>query len=86
MYRIEQGTGDIIIDGFESGISDSPYGTNLQTQVGNIQQTGLSDMRNVNIISIPGEASVLNQTVQASQTPASNVAYTALASNDTFTY
>lgn len=85
-YRIDPATGDIIIDGWESGISDSPYGTNLQTQVGNIQQTGLADMRNVNVISIPGEASVLNQTVQASQTPVSGVAYTAVAATDIFTY
>jgi len=86
MYRLDPSTNDLIIDGWESGISDSPYGTNLQTQVGNIQQTGLSDMRNVNVISIPGEASVLNQTVQANQTAVSGVAYTAVAATDVFTY
>lgn len=87
-YRTEatESGNDIVIDGWESGISDTPYGMNLQTQVGNVQQTGLSDMRNINVISIPGEASVLNQTVQASQTPASGIAYTASAAADTFTY
>jgi hypothetical protein len=42
-YRIEGD--DIVISGFENGIADSPY-------------QGISDMRNVDIISIPGEASV----------------------------
>lgn len=36
---------DIVINGFENGISDNPY-------------KGLNDMRGVNIISVPGEASV----------------------------
>lgn len=35
----------IVFSGFENGIADDPY-------------SGISDMRNVNIISIPGEASV----------------------------
>ena len=39
-----QGT-DIVINGFEKGISDDPY-------------RGINDMRGVNIISVPGEASV----------------------------
>lgn len=86
MYRIDPQNGDIIIDGWEQGIADTPYGMEMQTQVGNIQQSGLSDMRNVNIISIPGEASVLNQTVQASQTPVSGIAYTVAAATDIFTY
>lgn len=42
-YRIEGR--DIVIDGWEKGISDDPY-------------TGISDMRATNIISVPGEASV----------------------------
>lgn len=45
MSYTQQKDGTIIINGFEKGVSDSPY-------------TGLADMRNVNLISIPGEASV----------------------------
>lgn len=86
MYRIDPQNGDLIIDGFESGVSDSPYGTTLQTQVGNIQRTGMSDMRNVNIISIPGEASVGYATSSVQQTTITAAAYTVAASNDTFTY
>ena len=44
-YRIDPRDNSLVIDGWQNGISDDPY-------------TGLSDMRNVNIISIPGEASV----------------------------
>lgn len=51
-YRIENK--DLIIDGWEKGISDDPY-------------SGISDMRGMNIISIPGEASVNFATVKASQ-------------------
>ncbi len=42
-YRIEGN--DIVISGFENGIADSPY-------------SGISDMRNIETDSIPGEASV----------------------------
>jgi hypothetical protein len=42
-YRIENS--DIVISGFENGISNNPY-------------QGIADMRAVNIISVPGEASV----------------------------
>jgi len=42
-YHID-GT-DIVIDGWENGISDNPY-------------KGINDMRGVNIVSVPGEASV----------------------------
>lgn len=42
-YRIEGA--DIVIDGWENGVSDNPY-------------KGIQDMRGVNIISVPGEASV----------------------------
>lgn len=44
-YRINAEDGDLIIDGFEKGIGSSP-------------QTGLTDMKNVNVNTIPGEASV----------------------------
>ncbi len=43
--RQDPSDNSIVIDGFENGIADSPY-------------TGIGDMRNANIISIPGEASV----------------------------
>ena len=44
-YRIDPYDKSIVIDGWEKGIADSPY-------------AGISNMRNVNIISVPGEASV----------------------------
>ena len=44
-YHVDSYDNSIVIDGFEKGIADSPF-------------DGISDMRNVNIISVPGEASV----------------------------
>ncbi len=44
-YITEKGTGDIVISGFEQGIADDPY-------------QGIADIRNMNLISIPKEASV----------------------------
>ncbi len=44
-YQIDPNNGDIVISGFEKGIADDPY-------------SGLSDMRNIDIVSIPGEAPV----------------------------
>lgn len=44
-YRVDQVTGDLVIDGFEQGIGSDPY-------------SGLLDLRNINITSVPGEASV----------------------------
>lgn len=70
-YRTE-GT-DIIIDGFEKGIAPSPY-------------LGTADIRNCNIISVPGEASVGFKTVASYQTKITNSAYTVTASDDTFAY
>ena len=58
----------------------------LQTSYGNLTRSGLSDVRNVNIVSIPGEASVLYQTSQANQTAVTGVAYTAATGTNTFTY
>ena len=43
----------LVIDGFQNGIADNPF-------------DGIADMRNVNVISVPGEASVLFATVVAS--------------------
>ena len=44
-YSIDGATGDLVIAGFEKGIADSPY-------------DGLVDLKNININSIPGEASL----------------------------
>ncbi len=70
-YRIE-GT-DIIIDGFENGIANSPH-------------EGIADMRNMDIIGVPGEASVSFKEVAATQPVVKNaVAYTAQNTGDTIT-
>lgn len=53
MYRIDPVSNDIVISGFENGIADSPY-------------HGITDMRNLNIVSVPGEASVNFSTSQIS--------------------
>lgn len=58
MYRIDQATGDTIIDGFEQGISPSPYATTIPSVLGYVSNTGLADMRNLNTLSVTGEASV----------------------------
>lgn len=73
--RIEKNQGggaDIVIDGFEKGIADSPY-------------EGISDMRNVNIISVPGEASVNFKSQSIAQVPISALNYSADTAG-TFTY
>lgn len=44
-YEFDFATGDIVISGFEKGIGDSPY-------------DGLTDLKNINIISLPKEASI----------------------------
>jgi len=44
-YTIDEYDNSIVIDGWQNGIAESPY-------------DGLSDMRNCNIVSVPGEASV----------------------------
>lgn len=83
----------IIIDGFNAGIGDSPYAAGVS--VTGSYGGGLTDMRNVNIISIPGEASVAFSTVAETQssvgsasilgTFSGNIASTD-ASGDTVTY
>lgn len=71
-YRIDENDGSIVIDGFESGVADSPY-------------KGISDMRNANIISIPGEASVNFATTPLSQASSSGNVTSASAGADTVT-
>lgn len=70
-YRIEGK--DIVISGFEEGIADSPY-------------LGIADMRNMNIIANPSEASV-NFKTQAMILPptVSATAFTADATTDRIT-
>lgn len=70
----EKGTGDIVIKGFQNGIADDPY-------------SGISDMRNMNIISIPGEASVNFSTAQISPiNVATGTVFSSNAGTDYFTY
>lgn len=71
MYRLEGK--DIVIDGFEQGIADTPY-------------SGIADMRNIDIISFPKEAMVGFSEVSVTVPPAFNaVAYTAQDTGDTIT-
>lgn len=70
-YRIEGK--DIVISGFEQGIADTPY-------------SGIADMRNMEIISVPGEASVQFAQTAVSAPPVRNaVAFTAQNAGDTIT-
>jgi hypothetical protein len=79
-----ESNGDIVISGWEVGISNSPYQT--QTNTALVAQ-GVSDMRNVDIITVPGEASVAMATVpMITQASAQNVTFTVNAASDIFTY
>lgn len=49
-YRFDSYDNALVVDGFEKGIADNPF-------------DGISDMRNCNIVSVPGEASVNFSTV-----------------------
>jgi hypothetical protein len=70
-YRLEGK--DIVISGFEKGIAESPH-------------LGIGDMRNIDIISVPGEASVNFSEVAATVPPAFNaIAFTAQDSGNTIT-
>lgn len=74
-YRTEKTSSgvDIVIDGFEQGIADSPF-------------NGIADIRNANITSIPGEASVQFSTTARTVPPAqSAVAFTAVAATNILT-
>lgn len=64
----------LVVDGFENGIADSPF-------------NGISDMRNVNIVSVPGEASVNFATTKVSAPAFTNVSVTSAdAGADTITF
>jgi len=75
-YRIEKNgeNKDIVIDGWENGIADSPF-------------TGIPDMRGIDPSSVLGEASVaLKTTAMYTQAPITNATVTADHPTDTFTY
>jgi hypothetical protein len=64
---------DIVLAGFESGIAETPY-------------AGVADMRNVELISVPGEASVEPILAAAAVPPTvTALAYSADATTDTLT-
>ena len=65
-YKFDNYDNALVLDGVENGIADSPY-------------LGIADMRNVNIISIPGEASVNFATAQISSAQLSGVTVTSLS-------
>ena len=69
-YKID-GT-DLVINGWENGISDNPY-------------SGINDMRGVNIISTPGEASVSFAPILNSLPSCSGTINTIDTGADTFT-
>lgn len=56
-YRIDP-NGDLVIDGWERGISEGPYSIFSPSALGPINQTGIVDLSYVNITGIPGEVSV----------------------------
>lgn len=73
-FRFDNFDQSIVIDGFEDGIADSPY-------------AGISDMRNVNIISVPGEADVNFATVSVTPPVVTTGTITAVDSGtDIITY
>ena len=71
MWNVDLQNHDIVIDGFENGIGDSPY-------------SGLTDMRNINTVSIPGEADV-NFSTTLSSNPTFTGSITS-ATGSAFTY
>ena len=73
-YRIDPSDNSIIFEGHENGIADNPY-------------NGIADMRNVNIISVPGEASVgFSTTAITYSSPGSGNVTSADAPTDVITY
>ena len=67
-YRLDNYDDSIVLSGTENGIADSPY-------------AGISDMRNVNITTIPGEVSVNFATASVTPPILTSVAITGLSSN-----
>lgn len=71
-YSVDPQNGDLVINGFQNGIGDSPY-------------LGLTDVRNVNTVSIPGEAPINFKTTAISSTAITGTISTASGSVATFT-
>lgn len=69
-YSLDKSTGDIIIKGFENGIADNPY-------------QGISDIRNINLISVPTEASANFSTVTQTDANSSGTVVSADSGADT---
>lgn len=74
-YRVEktEGGNDIVFDGFEKGIAQSPYG-------------GIAKLTNVDVLSVPGEANVAFKTTALTKPPTvSALAFTVDTSTNVFT-
>lgn len=82
-YRIDQ-DGSIVVDGFEGGIGDSPYSA-LASVTGEYAG-GINDLKNVNIISTLGEASINFATVLNSLGNFSGSVVSANTGTDVVTY
>lgn len=73
-YKLELKTNDIVISNWQEGIIDDPY-------------KGIFDMRNIDVVTIPGEASVaLSTQVMQSQGAITTIAFTTNFNTNTFTY
>lgn len=73
-YRVDKFDNSIVIDGFQNGIGDSPH-------------EGLANLQNVNIVAVPGEASVGFATSKISGTAFLNVSVTSVdATSDFITF
>ncbi len=70
-YHFDETSGDIIIDSFQNGIGASPY-------------QGLTDMRNINITSVPGEANINFSTAKISSGAISGSLTSVSGTTDTF--
>jgi hypothetical protein len=84
-YQYEQnanGGNDLVIKGWENGIANSPYSVNTSVySSGNPAFGGVGDMRNIDIVSIPGEASVaLSTTNSVTQASLQTQTFTASSS------
>lgn len=71
-WQLDSYDNALVLDGFQNGIADDPY-------------EGISDMRNINIISVPGEGSVNFATTKNSPSAISGSATSASASVVTYT-
>jgi len=69
-YHFDKSDDSLVIDGWEKGIADNPF-------------NGIADMRNANIISVPGEASVNFKTSSVTPPASSGTMTTSSASGDT---